>query len=249
MLPRAVTFDFGETLATLDAELLVTKLARLGATASSARIVAALPDAWEIYQRAGHPGSADSGGGRHPWKPLMAGLLAQASVPDPSRHGAFVDALFDDQPRANLWRKPIPGMIELVRELAAHGVPVGVLSNSEGRLAELVAELAWTRDLPVVIDSGRVGVAKPEPAIFRLAADALGVAVGELIHVGDSLRADVMGALDAGAAALWFTSPPAYPDATRTGPAGVPVCRNACETRAALFARLGLPVEENEVTS
>ena len=44
-----------------------------------------------------------------------------------------------------------------------------------------------------------VGVAKPDPEIFRLALDALGVpAGGAVLHVGDSLRYDVAGALAAG---------------------------------------------------
>jgi putative hydrolase of the HAD superfamily len=161
-------------------------------------------------------------------------------VPESTRHGEFVEELFADQPRSNLWRTPIPGMIELVRELNALGVPVSVLSNSEGRLAELVDELDWSRDLAIVIDSGRVGIAKPDPAIFRLAADALGVPVERVLHVGDSLRADVEGALGAGASAIWFTSPPAYPPAPRRGPVGVPVCRDASETRDAILRALDL---------
>ena len=44
-----------------------------------------------------------------------------------------------------------------------------------------------------------VGVAKPDPAIFRIALDALGVpADGSVLHVGDSLRYDVAGARAAG---------------------------------------------------
>ena len=51
----------------------------------------------------------------------------------------------------------------------------------------------------VVVDSAVVGVAKPDPAIFGIALDALGVpASGTVMHVGDSLRYDVAGALAAG---------------------------------------------------
>ena len=51
----------------------------------------------------------------------------------------------------------------------------------------------------VVLDSEVVGVAKPDPEIFRLALDALDVpAGGGVLHVGDSLRYDVAGALAAG---------------------------------------------------
>jgi len=51
----------------------------------------------------------------------------------------------------------------------------------------------------VVIDSAVVGVAKPDPAIFNLALDTLGVpANGTVLHVGDSLRYDIAGAVAAG---------------------------------------------------
>lgn len=53
----------------------------------------------------------------------------------------------------------------------------------------------------MVIDSAVVGVSKPDPAIFALALDALGlpdVKRSTVVHVGDSLRYDVTGALAAG---------------------------------------------------
>ena len=57
-------------------------------------------------------------------------------------------------------------MIELVRRLNQRGTPVGIISNSEGHLAELVDELGWANDFRVVVDSGRLGIDKPDPADF-----------------------------------------------------------------------------------
>ena len=57
----------------------------------------------------------------------------------------------------------------------------------------------------VIVDSAVVGVAKPDPAIFRIALDALGVpASGAVLYVGDSLRYDVAGALAAGLQPVHF---------------------------------------------
>jgi putative hydrolase of the HAD superfamily len=95
-------------------------------------------------------------------------------------------------------------MIELVRELKQRGVPLVVISNSEGHLAELVEELGWGRDFDVVIDSGRIGIDKPDPRIFAHACAAVGVSPQDLLHVGDSWEADVQGALGASASAVWF---------------------------------------------
>jgi putative hydrolase of the HAD superfamily len=50
-----------------------------------------------------------------------------------------------------------------------------------------------------VVDSAVVGVAKPDPAIFGIALDALGVPASRtVLYVGDSLRYDVAGAVAAG---------------------------------------------------
>jgi putative hydrolase of the HAD superfamily len=51
----------------------------------------------------------------------------------------------------------------------------------------------------VILDSAVVGVAKPDPGIFRIALDALNVPADvSVLHVGDSLRYDVAGAVAAG---------------------------------------------------
>ena len=49
-----------------------------------------------------------------------------------------------------------------------------------------------------VIDSGAVGVAKPDPGIFTLALNAVGVEAARAVHVGDTVAADVVGARAAG---------------------------------------------------
>ena len=57
----------------------------------------------------------------------------------------------------------------------------------------------------VVVDSTRAGVAKPDPAIFGVALEFLGVPASPAVrHVGDSLRSDVDGALAAGLQPVHF---------------------------------------------
>lgn len=52
--------------------------------------------------------------------------------------------------------------------------------------------------------SGELGIAKPDAAIFRYTLDKLGVAAGDVWHVGDSLTLDVAGAKGAGLTAVWL---------------------------------------------
>jgi putative hydrolase of the HAD superfamily len=222
-VPRAVTFDFGQTLCDLDTALLSRRLAERGLAVPAERLEASVPAAWLAYDEA-----IAAGHGGHPWKILMVELLARAGAPlDPAR--AAVDWLWTEQPAQNLWRRPIAGMIELVRALRGAGLPVGIVSNSEGRLAELVEEIGWAADFLHVADSGKLGIEKPDPAIFHLAAAALGVPAAEVVHVGDSFGADVRGALAAGMRAVWFRGRGA-PEL----PAGVLRAEDAPGLRAAL---------------
>ena len=68
-----------------------------------------------------------------------------------------------------------------------------------------------------MLDSALVGVEKPDPAIFRAALDALGVAPAEALYVGDLYEVDVVGARAAGmpAALLGLVLPGAAPDCPR----------------------------------
>jgi putative hydrolase of the HAD superfamily len=122
-------------------------------------------------------------------------------------------------------------MVELVRELRGAGVKIAALSNSEGHLADLLAEIGMASLFDVIIDSERVGVAKPDPKIFALTLAQLGVERPDVIvHVGDSWAADVEGALGAGWNAIWYRSRSGKPQHDPR----VPVVHDATETRAAL---------------
>jgi phosphoserine phosphatase len=55
----------------------------------------------------------------------------------------------------------------------------------------------------VVVVSGELGTAKPDPAVYAHALHALGAEPGDAVMVGDSLRNDVDGALAAGLRAVW----------------------------------------------
>jgi putative hydrolase of the HAD superfamily len=161
---------------------------------------------------------------------LKAGSVRpSAGQSEPGYAEKIAQELWDAQPTANLWRKRIPGMFELVRELAAREGPVAVISNSVGRLAELLAVLGEAAPFAVIVDSGRLGIDKPDPRIFQHTADALGVPLSEIVHVGDAWEADVMGARNAGARAVWFA-----PLDERPLPSGVVACRDARELRQAL---------------
>jgi len=221
-----VTFDAGQTLVDLDLDFLARRLAERGIDASPAQLAAAAPAAWRRFDE------LNAAGIGHPWKQLMTSVLAGAQVGDAER---LADWLWDEQPRANLWRKPIVPVIELAKELAARGVRVGVLSNSEGGLARLFEEIDLAREFHAIIDSGVVGVDKPDPRIFAHALEQLGRRAEDAVHIGDSWTADIVGALGAGWRGAIY-----YPSRAHQAPAEVParvaVAHDAGEMRRALTA-------------
>ena len=232
---RAVTFDFGQTLAELDHEFLAMRVRSFGGELDPLAARAGTVAAWHAY------GVAKSLGHAKAWQKMMIELLRAGGVhklrgdADPQYPERIATLLWDAQPEQNLWRKPIAGMFELVAELASKRVPVGIISNSEGRLAELVEQLGYSALFPVIVDSGRLGIDKPDPRIFQHAASLLGVPLAEVVHVGDAFEADVKGALAAGARAIWFS-----PTDERALPPGVASSTNAAELRRALVD-FGLP--------
>jgi HAD superfamily hydrolase (TIGR01509 family) len=235
---RAVSLDFGQTLASIDADLLVEKLARLDLRADKPAIDAGIATAWAAYDQA-----VRAGLGGHPWKLFMRTLLEAAVGSDSAGIERAVDSLWDDQPKRNLWRHPLPDMIELVKELRAGGVRYAILSNSEGRLAELIEEIGLAELFPIVADSGKLGIEKPDRRIFDWVANELGASPAEIVHIGDSLGADVEGALGAGMRAIWFRSKALgmAPLAKTTAIPGVPLSTSAADVRIEL-QRLGLPL-------
>jgi len=225
-MAAVVTFDAGQTLVELDLDFLARRLAERGIDASPAQLAASAPAAWRRFDE------LNAAGIGHPWKQLMATLLAGAHVRDAE---PLADWLWDEQPRVNLWRKPIAPVIALAKELAGRGVRVGVLSNSEGGLRALFEEIDLAREFHAIIDSGIVGIEKPDPRIFAHTLEQLGGRAEDAVHIGDSWTADIVGALGAGWRGAIY-----YPSRAHQAPAELParvaVARDADAMRRALAA-------------
>jgi putative hydrolase of the HAD superfamily len=103
-----------------------------------------------------------------------------------------------------------------LRALADRNIPLGIVSNADGNVQEALcslgvchvpttteAELAEPHGecvtVGTVIDSTVVGAWKPDPGIFSYALDELKLTANTaILYVGDTLRYDVTGALNAG---------------------------------------------------
>ena len=103
------------------------------------------------------------------------------------------------------WSHHVTGSREALRALVDDGHTVAILSNSNGTVEALLGELGVCQvgegdgaPVRMIVDSAVVGIAKPDPRIFHLVADALGARPERCLYVGDTVRYDVMGARAAG---------------------------------------------------
>lgn len=81
---------------------------------------------------------------------------------------------------------------------------LAVVSNFYGNVDRLLIEAGIAPLLTAIIDSARVGVSKPDRAIFALALEQLGCRADEAMYVGDSFDKDVVGAHAAGLHTAWL---------------------------------------------
>jgi putative hydrolase of the HAD superfamily len=138
------------------------------------------------------------------WNQYLELYVDEIGVPADRRADAL-EHLRQEFTVGGLWTRIIPGSVDDLRALEATGVRLGVVSNAEGTVA---AQLRTTEVMQVgpglgvqvdcVIDSGEVGVMKPDPRIFAIALEAMALAPEQVWYVGDMPGIDVVGARAAG---------------------------------------------------
>jgi putative hydrolase of the HAD superfamily len=147
----------------------------------------------------GHHGDAASR-----WHPYWLSYASACGVDDRDLDAAAT-ALSAEMGLGAAWTDEMPGAREAIRDIAASGVSIVVVSNADGTVeSQLRAHgICQVGDGPgavitAILDSAVVGVAKPDPAIFHLALEVAGVPAERALMVGDTPAADVAGALAAG---------------------------------------------------
>ena len=93
--------------------------------------------------------------------------------------------------------------VEVLRVLKKH-YPMVLVSNFYGNIAVVLREFGFEGLFDHVIESAVVGVRKPDPQIFTLGVEALGLKPEEVVVVGDSIDKDILPAKKAGCQTIWF---------------------------------------------
>jgi putative hydrolase of the HAD superfamily len=215
-----VVFDYGATLTTgvsggerdpADGQVIYGEImaawfaARGHAVAGSARDLQALTEAahQHVPGRTGQVSLADNIDYYVHW---MRWIYAQAGVegyvPLTELESArlFMQSEFNRR-RSGTADAPLH---EMLAALSAGGIGLGVISNNSGYVEDMLAANGIHSCFAFVIDSARVGIVKPDPAIFHLAVAEHGL-TGRLLYVGDSYEADVVGGRAAGWDVAWLS--------------------------------------------
>lgn len=199
---RAVLFDAGNTLVSLDYAFIAEVVSASGAVEGSlepAAVSVADRRATHELDRlvlAGALGADEELVPRY-FERILAGIgVAEAARP------GIIERMQERHRAENLWSVVLAGARELLDELARRGYKLAVVSNSDGTLVELLDRVGLLRPFDAVLDSTVVGAAKPDAHIFKIALDRLGIGPAEAVHVGDFVAFDVLGARRAGIPAV-----------------------------------------------
>lgn len=135
------------------------------------------------------------------WGRVVARTFERAGCGAPG--AAVIEASLEAFGRGAAWR-PTRGAIETLRTLKALGLKIALVSNFDGRLHRVVADLGLTSFFDAVVVSAAAGWAKPSPRIYAAALAALGSEPGEVLMIGDRPKEDAAGATAAGLRALLY---------------------------------------------
>jgi putative hydrolase of the HAD superfamily len=123
--------------------------------------------------------------------------------------GIITDIYVNEYPSI---KAPIEGAVPLVRTLKRR-FKVGAVSNGLPDVQYHKLETLGLRDaFTCIVLSEESGIRKPDPEIFRRAADLLGVPPSTCLYVGDSYDSDIVGAKAAGMSTCWLCNDSSYPE-------------------------------------
>jgi len=192
---QLLCLDAGNTVIFLDHGRLADSLGARGFSATAAQLVAAEGSAKHAQETGTMvdiewPESAAPGA--HAWGQMLATMAHAVGVPHESLP-ELLGHLWREHMELNFWSLVPAGLKAAVARARQADVPVAIVSNSEGQLDALFARVGLAGAFDLVVDSGVLGIAKPDPRIFAHTLEHFGVGPGQALHLGDSIATDVDG--------------------------------------------------------
>ena len=106
-------------------------------------------------------------------------------------------AIYHQFAQAESWRiyHDVLPVLQWARD---RNLKLAVISNWDERLKTLLEQLGLAHWFDLILISAELGFHKPDPAIFKIAADRFNIPPHEMLHIGDSEQEDLKGAASAG---------------------------------------------------
>lgn len=210
---RLITLDVNNTLLRFrlsPAEEYARVAALHGVTAPKQALTVAIEHAVKQQTRESPVfGSGAVGGWQTWWRRVVELTFTESGVSCTKRQ---VDAIAQDlicyystAPAYSV----LPHAPELLQLLSQNDIAVGVITNTDPRIKQVLHEHGFSKHFRFVLDAYSVGFIKPHPEIFKRALAEAGLkelSSQEVLHIGDSLAKDFIGARDAGWRA-WLVAP------------------------------------------
>jgi len=157
------------------------------------------------------------------WAMFYAQLFAEIGINDQQLCEQAVRGIRD----SGNWDQILPGTLQQLEGFAER-YQMGVISNADGRIEDVLRRCGIADCFESITDSGLVGYEKPHPEIFRQALQSLRVHPQESLYVGDVYSVDYLGATRAGMQAILMDMAGAYRER------GVPRIESLAELRTML---------------
>ncbi len=197
---RLLSLDAGNTVIFLDHARLARVAARHGLTTDASTLIRtegaakrrhAMNDMIDVaWSKREAPGARG-------WGAMLATMVCEAGLPV-DEAAAFLDDAWTEHCAKNFWCLVPEGFGQAIERARARGIKVVLVSNSEGMLAELFTELGIVQHFDVLLDSGKIGLEKPDPRFFQIALDRFATPPDAALHLGDIYSTDIVGAHAAG---------------------------------------------------
>lgn len=142
------------------------------------------------------------------WADLVDQTFASLVEPPPSR--TFFPALYRRFTESSAYRV-YPDAVSVLSHLRRRRFQLAIISNWDERLRSLLDALGLTHFFDRILISCEIGFAKPAPEIFQRALTELNAPPEAVLHVGDTVETDVLGAESAHLNALWLNRHGAQP--------------------------------------
>ncbi len=197
---RAVFFDAGETLvhpAPTFQDLFAAVVTREGHPRDPQAVrdgLSMISGEFVRAARANEQWTTSPERSRRFWTTVYGRFLEALGIPTTNGLTAVLYEAFTDLGNYDTFDDVRPAL----ENLRAGGTDLGVISNFEPWLEDLLERLELSRFFPVRVISGLDGVAKPDLAIFRLALERAGLRPEEAAYVGDAPDFDMEPAAELG---------------------------------------------------